>query len=395
MLSIRFTLWRIEMTGDKWTEEEIQYVKDNHGIITQREMAEKLQRKPRSIHNLVKKLNLPNLGEARWDKIITKEFLELEHISKGRTLLGIAKDLGCAESTLIKYKKIHKIETQNNYKHKNHVDDRHDEYIMQNRHLHYDELRERLGISIWFLRKRLDVLGIRKIESYTERARQPFEPWEDAFLLLTLDFSLDRVGDYLKRGRAVVNARLGTLGIKKNKVHPRIKPGDKFGKLTALYVCGKENNNRGNVWMCSCECFPDKQLPVKARSLVHGLSQSCGCRTGHGYIKGSKWKSIQAGAKARNHDCLVTIEHINDLLIKQNFRCAISGLEIGFAATSEETKHGGDTASLDRIDSDKGYIEGNVQWLHKDINMMKQSFPQEYFLELIRTIYKYQENHNV
>lgn len=36
--------------------------------------------------------------------------------------------------------------------------------------------------------------------------------------------------------------------------------------------------------------------------------------------------------------------------------------------------------SLDRIDSNKGYVEGNVQWVHKDVNMMKQSYSNERFI---------------
>jgi len=44
------------------------------------------------------------------------------------------------------------------------------------------------------------------------------------------------------------------------------------------------------------------------------------------------------------------------------------------------------TASLDRIDSSKGYIEGNVQWVHRKINMMKQSYTQEEFIELCQAV---------
>jgi hypothetical protein len=44
------------------------------------------------------------------------------------------------------------------------------------------------------------------------------------------------------------------------------------------------------------------------------------------------------------------------------------------------------TASLDRIDSSKGYVIDNVQWLHRDINMMKQRFSQEYFINICKHI---------
>jgi hypothetical protein len=32
---------------------------------------------------------------------------------------------------------------------------------------------------------------------------------------------------------------------------------------------------------------------------------------------------------------------------------------------------------MDRIDSNKGYVEGNVQWVYKYVNLMKRDFPQE------------------
>lgn len=47
----------------------------------------------------------------------------------------------------------------------------------------------------------------------------------------------------------------------------------------------------------------------------------------------------------------------------------MSGLLIHFGNKTEKQ-----TASLDRIDSTKGYIESNVQWLHKDINNIKQDY---------------------
>mgnify|MGYP007044016634 CR=1 FL=1 len=66
----------------------------------------------------------------------------------------------------------------------------------------------------------------------------------------------------------------------------------------------------------------------------------------------------------------------------------MSGLPILIAKTNKERKLGINTASLDRIDSSKGYIEGNVQWVHKDINWMKQDFNEEYFIFLCSEITK-------
>jgi hypothetical protein len=50
------------------------------------------------------------------------------------------------------------------------------------------------------------------------------------------------------------------------------------------------------------------------------------------------------------------------------------------------------TASLDRIDSSKGYIEGNVQWIHKHINKMKNNFNESYFIEICKKISQKNQN---
>jgi len=40
------------------------------------------------------------------------------------------------------------------------------------------------------------------------------------------------------------------------------------------------------------------------------------------------------------------------------------------------------TASFDRIDSSKSYEVGNIQWVHTMVNMAKNKYPQEKFIEM-------------
>jgi hypothetical protein len=54
------------------------------------------------------------------------------------------------------------------------------------------------------------------------------------------------------------------------------------------------------------------------------------------------------------------------------------------------TRNNSMAASIDRIDSSKGYIEGNIVWVHKDVNIMKNVFTKEHFLMLCVKIV---ENH--
>ena len=44
------------------------------------------------------------------------------------------------------------------------------------------------------------------------------------------------------------------------------------------------------------------------------------------------------------------------------------------------------TASLDRIDSSKGYTKDNVQWVHKDINYIKRDLSDSEFITLCKKV---------
>ena len=47
---------------------------------------------------------------------------------------------------------------------------------------------------------------------------------------------------------------------------------------------------------------------------------------------------------------------------------------------------GEQTASIDRIDSTKGYYIDNIQWVHKDVNRMKKDFEENYLFKICEAI---------
>jgi hypothetical protein len=82
------------------------------------------------------------------------------------------------------------------------------------------------------------------------------------------------------------------------------------------------------------------------------------------------------GAERRSLVFNITIEQAWDIYLKQNKRCALSGTLIVFSKPDEGRIQ---TASLDRIDSSKGYILENVQWVHKVLNKMKGKLSDNQF----------------
>ncbi len=107
--------------------------------------------------------------------------------------------------------------------------------------------------------------------------------------------------------------------------------------------------------------------------------------TGYEEISGSYWCSVRQGAMRRGLEISISIEEAWQLFVDQNRCCALSGivLEPPVRATVG-------TASLDRIDSTKGYVKGNVQWLHKNINMMKQELTDETFIDFCHAVSRHQ-----
>lgn len=66
----------------------------------------------------------------------------------------------------------------------------------------------------------------------------------------------------------------------------------------------------------------------------------------------------------------LTVEYLKDLWDKQQGKC-ISGIDMHLPKNTRERHDVLHCASLDRIDSSKGYIQGNVQFICKFINLGK------------------------
>ncbi len=104
--------------------------------------------------------------------------------------------------------------------------------------------------------------------------------------------------------------------------------------------------------------------------------------SGYKDINGEYWSRVIYGAKIRKIPVEITIEDAWQQFVLQNKRCALTGVEL---AVSNPTKVNGN-ASLDRIDNTKGYVAGNIQWVHKAINLMKLDMVQEDFINWCKKV---------
>lgn len=124
--------------------------------------------------------------------------------------------------------------------------------------------------------------------------------------------------------------------------------------------------------------------------------KTLGKHRGVGDLTKTYFNYFKNTAHRRNVPFTVSIEYLWDLAVKQEMRCALSGLPIMFPTigdgygnsrfTPNELQRmrtgarAANAASLDRIDSYKPYEPGNVQWLNKYVNIMKNGLSQDEFV---------------
>jgi len=172
--------------------------------------------------------------------------------------------------------------------------------------------------------------------------------------------------------------------------------GKQFGDLTILKTYF--NSNKRRIALCHCKCGNEKE--IRLDSITSGIIVSCGCLSSHkkslkmfgnnnpsfkgiGEIGSNFFKYYQRSAKRRNIEFNVDMEYLWKLFLDQNKKCTLTGMNLFFGRfrNSKETN-----ASLDRIDSSKGYVKGNLQWVLKDVNLMKGVFSQQHYIEICNLV---------
>lgn len=203
-------------------------------------------------------------------------------------------------------------------------------------------------------------------------------------------------GQYLKGGKT-------------RKYYPKL--GDIYGDYVVVSEEIEFTNDNKIKFKVKCSCGYEHY--VRAYFLLTGR-QSC-CREcssrkaynraldegkkigfiklhheGIGNLTKTAYRYIKHNGLKRNisWDEDLTIEYLWELLLKQNSKCALSGLYIELTEKRKDSNVNFKymTASLDRIDSSKGYSRDNVQWVHKDINRMKWCFSEDYFINLCKLV---------
>jgi len=180
-----------------------------------------------------------------------------------------------------------------------------------------------------------------------------------------------------------------------------LKAGDVYGEWVVISdpYLGSGVNRRGGQKkvecrvLCRCSCGFEND--ITAHSLVSGASKRCWkCGYSNGMEKNPSWKGYneipyswfskyfeRKGQNRNKRSGNITIQQVHELWISQDKKCALTGLPIDWIKRED-----GVSCSIDRINSDGEYTIDNIQLVHKDINLMKNHFDQDYFIEMCRLV---------
>jgi hypothetical protein len=169
-----------------------------------------------------------------------------------------------------------------------------------------------------------------------------------------------------------------------------------IGGYYILGKCGSTPAAKGprDIWLVRCVHCSNK-FEIGKWNVVKNTKgcTSCAAKSmsgknsphwkGYGDVPGVFLTKIRPNRKSRNLPINLTLEYLSRLWHEQRGKCRYTGISLSFGSSTEES-----TASLDRIDSTKGYIPENVQFVHKDINKMKWDLSEDRFLELCQLVIK-------
>lgn len=167
-----------------------------------------------------------------------------------------------------------------------------------------------------------------------------------------------------------------------------INIGYKFGTWEvvsdAVYI------NKQLRYKVKCTCGNERYMPASQITNPNKYQTCKRCSSGKiiSNFRESFINNIRKNALIRNKEFSqeLTAEYLYELLESQDFKCAISGENLLPEDNSLDHIRKDLPLSLDRIDSSKGYIKGNVQWVTKRINWMKGDLNMEEFLILCSKI---------
>lgn len=135
---------------------------------------------------------------------------------------------------------------------------------------------------------------------------------------------------------------------------------------------------------CSRKCSGAKNLKNFGDKLKKFSTEN---QPNYRSIKANPFKYYLRNCKRRfRYNINIDLQYLENLWNEQKGLCVYTNIPLKLNTHLKRVKDYRYTASLDRIDSTKGYIKGNVQFVSACINYMKNNLTHDQTIEFINLI---------
>lgn len=149
-----------------------------------------------------------------------------------------------------------------------------------------------------------------------------------------------------------------------------------------------KNARIGRKTYCSRSCSGRSKVNLKRISKIGRLwttetSQKLSNNKRDEY---TDFRTLYSRMKLRNKKIDVTLADLKDIWSHQNEECVYSKVKLTLPTWKRNSISKFRLASIDRIDSSKGYIKGNIQFISATCNYAKNEMSHEEMLEFCKLI---------
>jgi hypothetical protein len=99
-------------------------------------------------------------------------------------------------------------------------------------------------------------------------------------------------------------------------------------------------------------------------------------------------KTKYSARETRGLDFTIDIDYIMELLVSQNGKCALTGWPMEFTRSGMQGNGNPYGCTMDRINSDLGYVEGNIQLTCWWPNKVKSNMSNKEFIKMCKDVAK-------
>jgi|694.fasta_scaffold08789_13 hypothetical protein len=103
-------------------------------------------------------------------------------------------------------------------------------------------------------------------------------------------------------------------------------------------------------------------------------------------------KVIRKSSKRKNQKHNVNCQYLKDLWEKQNGICPFTHKKLDLRTHSKDSLKNPYSASIDRIDNTKGYIEGNIRFVALIYNYARNTFSDDEVMDFCKNVWNRLDN---